>query len=237
MSSLLNNLDQDAVGDGAIYKNLQNRLKKAENNPDFFESPIARYQEVDAIIRAAQPDAYNQALIDVVNVVADMSKGTLPRVDAEPKSESLATNRAQDMGAGSQLIGNPAYGQWVNHGGTSIWEWYGMYAMFRDLVGGRSYSYGYWNNNRDWSYYSDIGRERYGSYSKGKSYAPGSRKYSTQRDYGANRKSYGSSSSQRRNSVYSRTNSSQSTRYTKSSSTPGSFRNSSTYSRSRFGGK
>ena len=236
LGPLLTNLEKDAGSEGSMYQNLANRLSQAKNNPDFFESPVARYQEVNAVIAATKPDNYNLALTDVVNVVADMSTGLLPRVEAPAKSESLAANKAQDLGAGSQLIGNPAYGQWSNQGGTSVWEWYGMYAMFRDLTGGRSYSYGHWDRNRDWSYYSDIGRNRHGSHKKGKSYAPSTKKYSSSRDYGVSRKSYGSNSADRRASTYSKKAGS-STMNKKSSSMPGSFRNKSTYSRSRFGGK
>lgn len=237
LAPLLSNLEKDAGTSGALYQNLKNRLDQVKNNPDFFESPVIRYQEVNAIVEASKPDNFNLALIDVVNVVADMSNGSLPRVEVPPKSESLATNNAQDLGAGSQLIGNPAYGQWTNHGGTSVWEWYGMYAMFRDLVGGRSYSYGQWDRNRDWSYYSDIGRTRHGNVSKNKNYAPSSKKYSSTRDYDVSRKSYGSTSAERRASTYSKSSGSQSTTNKKSSSMPSSFRNKSTYSRSRFGGK
>ena len=201
---------------------------------------MARMQEANAIVNAAKADDYNYALTDVVNVLADMSDGSLPRVEAPAKQQSLSTNQAQDMGTGSQLIGNPAYGQWTNHGGASIWEWYGMYAMFRDLTGGRSYNYGYWDRNRDWSYYSDIGRNRYGDTRTRDKYAPKSKKYSTARDYGVNRKSYGSASTERRASTYS-SGSQKTTNSTfakqQAGSVPGSFRNRSTYSRSSFGGK
>lgn len=238
LQNLVGNLEQDATTQGALYQRLRERLQQAKTNPEFFESPVARYQEVNAIVEAAKPENFNQALIDVVNVLADMSNGVLPRIEVPPKSESLATNDAEDMGAGSQLIGNPAYGQWVNQGGTSIWEWYGMYALFRDLVGGRSYSYAQWDRNRDWSYYSDIGRNKYGPKSKGKNYAPSSKKYSSARDYGVSRKSYGNNASERHSSTYSqRSNSNTASSNKKSSSMPGSFRQRSTYSRGFFGGK
>ncbi len=234
---LLNNLEKDATVDGAIFKNLENRLSALKNQPELFETPLAQYQEANAIIDAAQPENYNLILIDVVNVLADMSGGTLPRVDTAPKQETLAANRSQDMGPGNQLIGNPAYGQWTNQGGTSIWEWYGMYAMFRDLVGGRSYSYNQWNRNRDWSYYNDVARNRNGSVLKKNKFAPKSKKYGAKRDYGVNRKSYGSSSAERRKSTFGSPGSKSKSAFSKKSSAPASFRNRSTYSRGGFGGK
>jgi len=239
MSSLIDNLAMDASTDGAMFNNLQQRLDVLKNSPELFETPNIRYKEANAIIDAAQTSNYNLALTDIVNVLADMSNGSLARINSEQKAESLSTNNAQDLGAGSQLIGNPAYGQWNNHGGTSVWEWYGMYAMFRDLVGGRSYSYDHWNRNRDWSYHSDIGRDRYSSQRTASRNAPKTKKYSSVRDYGVSKKSYGSSSAERRTSTYgSSANKTSSSSYSKkSSNVGGSFRNKSTYSRSSFGGK
>ena len=240
LRALIDNLALDAGNDGAIYKNLQNRLATLKNEPDLFETPLARYQEANAIIDASQPEIYNLSLIDVVNVLADMSDGSLPRIESQSKNETLAANRSEDMGAGSQLIGNPSYGQWTNNGGTSVWAWYGMYSMFRDLTGGRSYGYNQWNNNRDWSYYNDVGRERHGNLRNKSVNPPKSKKYGSKRDYGVNKKSYGSASSERRKSSYGGSGSSDSSKkseFSKKSSAPASFRNRSTYSRSGFGGK
>jgi len=238
LGSLINNLALDAGNKGAIYKNLDNRLSTLKNEPGLFETPLARYQEANSIIDAAQPENYHFALVDVVNVLADMSGGSLPRVDSPPKSETLAANRSEDMGAGSQLIGNPSYGQWNNSGGTSVWAWYGMYSMFRDLTGGRSYGYNQWNRNRDWSYYNDVGRERNGNYRNKNTNPPKTKKYGSKRDYGVTKKSYGSASSDRRKSTYGGSSSKSQNRSTQSKrSAPASFRNRSTYSRGGFGGK
>ena len=238
LKSLIDNLGQDATSHGATFKNLSNRLDSLKNNPDIFESPTAQYLEANALIKASQPETYNLALTDVVNVLADMSDGRLPRVEAQAKSDSLANNQATDMGAGSQLIGNPAYGQWSNVGGTSIWAWYGMYAMFRDLTGGRSFGYNQWNRNRDYSYYNDVGRKRYGNVRSKNTNAPKRKRYGSARDYGTSKKSYGSRSAERRSSTYSRSGSGKSSSFSKrSSNVGGSFRNKSSFSRSRFGGK
>jgi len=241
LASLIDNLGRDATTDGAMFKNLQQRLKVLKNDPELFESPAARYLEAGAIIEATKINNFNRSLVDVVNVVADMSNGTLPRLDSLPKAQSLSENRAQDLGAGSQLIGNPAYGQWSQQGGTSVWEWYGMYAMFRDLVGGRSYGYGYWDRHRDWSHHTDVGRKHYGNYRTKDAHKPKTNKYSSSRSYGSNKKSYGGSSRERNKSVYGNNTTSQkkstSSSSKKSSLFGGSFRNKSTFSRSSFRGK
>ena len=239
LKSLVDNLSLDATPHGATFTSLTNRLDTLRNHSAMFPSKTAQYQEAEAIIKASQPSTYNLALTDVVNVLADMSGGALPRVAALPKDESLISNNATDLGAGSQLMGNPAYGQWSNQGGTSIWEWYGMYAMFRDLTGGRSYSYNQWDRNRDYSYYNDVGRNKHGNVRTKATNAPKKKRYGKKRDYGTSKKSYGSKSAERRNSTYSRSGSNQqsSSSSRKSSNVGGSFRNKSSYSRSRFGGK
>ncbi len=240
LRSLINNLSRDASSEGALFKNLDNRLSVLQKEPELFETKLAQYQEANSIVDAAQPEIFNLALIDVVNVLADMSQGSLPRIESQSKRESLAANRSEDMGAGSQLIGNPSYGQWQNSGGTSVWAWYGMYAMFRDLTGGRSYGYNQWNRNRDWSYYNDVGRSRNGNTRTQSKNAPKSKKYGSKRDYGVSKKSYGSASSERRKSSFGGKNSSSSGKksaFSKKSSAPASFRKRSSYSRSFFGGK
>ena len=74
LAGLVNNLEKDASSEGALFQNLSNRLNQVKSNPDFFETPVARYQELNAIIEAAKPDNFNLALIDVVNVVSKMGR-------------------------------------------------------------------------------------------------------------------------------------------------------------------
>ena len=91
---------------------------------------------------------------------------SLPRVSSISKSASLKANGADDMGPGSQLIGNPAYGQWrTNSDGMSFWEWYGAYSLFTNIfdIDRRHYQYRYWSSKRNYSYYHDVGRRYYSS--------------------------------------------------------------------------
>ncbi len=240
LNSLIGNLGNDATTDGAMFKNLQQRLNVLKNDPELFETPVIRYEEANAIIEAAKTNNFNRSLVDVINVVADMSNGSLPRIEALQKEESLRENKAQDLGAGSQLIGNPAYGQWTNNSsGMSVWEWYGAYSLFRDLVGGRSFGRNHWDRNRDWSYHSDIGRNSHGNYRTRNTNAPKSNKYSSSRSYGSDKKSYGNTSRERNKSTYSKSSQQKksSSFSKKTSGVGGSFRNKSTFSRSSFRGK
>lgn len=238
LNSLISNLARDATSEGALFKNLELRLSTLKSSPELFETAAEQYAEANAIIKAAKPINFDQALTDVINVVADMSGGMLPRINTLSKEQSLQENRAEDLGAGSQLIGNPAYGQWVNQGGMSVWEWYGMFALFRDLVGGRSYSYGHWDRHRDWSHYSDVGRNKYGDYRARNTNPPKTNKYRTERGYGSNKKSYGGGSRERAQSTFSKASQQKSTSSSKKASGfGGSFRNKSSFSRGGFGGK
>lgn len=50
------------------------------------------------------------------------------------KSEQDGVNNTPHP-PGYHYVGNPQYGQWTNRGGTSFWEFYGQYALMRDLLG------------------------------------------------------------------------------------------------------
>ncbi|MFO6424754.1 hypothetical protein [Motilimonas sp. KMU-193] len=159
---LIDELAKDATTQGPMYKGLQKRLNDALNSPDSFVSRDEQLAELENIVEAANPDLFNDALSDPVNVLADMSEGKLARVNAVSKAASMQANGAEDFGDGSQLIGNPNYGQWSqNSNGVSFWEWYGMYALFSNLT--RPVMYDSWSRSRDYSYYNDYGRSRYTS--------------------------------------------------------------------------
>jgi hypothetical protein len=129
-----------------------------------FANTQAIYDELINIYQAADPVLYSDALSDPLNVLADMSNGTLPRVNSLSKAQSLKANNAQDFGTGEQLIGNPSYGQWTTaSNGMSFWAWYGMYSMMGDVFGSRRVYYNDWGRKRNYSYYNDYGRSRYSS--------------------------------------------------------------------------
>ncbi|NMP15128.1 hypothetical protein [Thalassotalea sp. Y01] len=162
MSQLIDEFRKDATVQGPMYLALLQRLDTVKNQGTMFASDQVRYEELVNIYQAADKVLYSDALSDPLNVLADMSNGELPRVNAMSKSDELAANNAQDFGVGSQLVGNPSYGQWqTDNSGMSFWQWYGMYAMFSSLSD-RIY-YNRWGRNRGYSYYNDYGRSRYTS--------------------------------------------------------------------------
>ena len=174
MAQIAQVLAADATTDGPIFQGLKSRLQQAKQDALTVKSqgePAMRelLQEQETIALAATPELYNMMLTDPVNVLADMSNGQLGRVESLSKEASLQANGAQDFGTGSQLIGNPNYGQWQqSSNGDSFWEFYGKYALLAnllggDLFGGRRIDYGTWAGRRNYSYYADVGRQYYSS--------------------------------------------------------------------------
>jgi hypothetical protein len=161
---LIDEFLKDTGTQGPMFVALVDRLNTVKNQPQMFESSQAIYDELLNLYQAADPVLYSDALSDPLNVLADMSEGTLPRVNALSKAQSLAANKAQDFGTGEQLIGNPAYGNWTTgSNGMSFWAWSGMYSMMGDLFGSRRTYYNDWGRSRNYSYYNDYGRKRYSS--------------------------------------------------------------------------
>jgi hypothetical protein len=164
LSPLVDEFSKDATAQGPMYLALLDRLNTVKSQPGMFANKQALYDELLNIYQAADPMLYSDALSDPLNVLADMSDGALPRVNALSKSQSLAANKAQDFGTGEQLIGNPSYGQWqTGSNGMSFWAWYGMYSMIGDVFGSRRVYYNDWGRGRNYSYYNDYGRTRYSS--------------------------------------------------------------------------
>ena len=251
---LIDEFVKDTGTQGPMYLALVDRLNTVKNQPQMFENSQALYDELLNLYQAADPVLFSDALSDPLNVLADMSEGTLPRVNSLSKSQSLAANKAQDFGTGEQLIGNPAYGNWTTgSNGMSFWAWYGMYSMMGDLFGSRRTSYNDWGRSRNYSYYNDYGRKRYSSPSQlkkqntidnrtKKSFQSRGQKYTSA--YGKNRTGASSISSQSKSAQTSAnrfaSKSTNKSTYAKSGKTAknASFRNSkSTTSRSFRRGK
>ena len=178
-------LAREGTREGTLYQGMKTRLDELRAGLPEAGSPTAAYvdaaDEANRLAEASRIDEFNNALADPLNVLADLTDGKLPRVDAAPGGASRAANRATDFGTGSQLVGNPNYGHWqTNSSGTSFWVWYGQFALIRDLVGGPRIGYGAWAGGRDYSYYHDYGRRNYTS--------PSARRSQTQVESTARRK-------------------------------------------------
>ena len=164
LSELINEFAKDATQQSPMFLALKERLNTVKTQPNMFANNQAIFDELLNIYQAADPVLYSDALSDPLNVLADMSDGALPRVNALSKAQSQQANNAQDFGTGEQLIGNPNYGQWTTgSNGMSFWAWYGMYSMMGDLFGSRRVYYNDWGSRRNYSYYNDYGRTRYSS--------------------------------------------------------------------------
>jgi len=166
LTRIANLIAEDATRQGPIYQNLAMRLSDVKSETVTLDNANALLDELNRVQEAAKLSLFNDALTDPINVLADMSDGQLARVGAISQLAEKSAGDGTDYGAGSQMVGNPNYGNWQSgSNGTSFWQWYGMYRMFGDLTGRVNYSN--WSNNRRYSYYSDYGRSRYTSPKQG----------------------------------------------------------------------
>jgi hypothetical protein len=160
---LLTELSKDATRNGPVFRSLTDRLSTLKSRPDVLGDIEAQLYESQTLVEASDPNLYSDALSDPINVIADMSDGKLARVNAISQAQSLQANGAESNGAGSQLVGNPGYGQWQsNSSGGSFWQWYAAYTLF-SAISPRQIGYDRWSSRRDYSYYNDVGRNRYTS--------------------------------------------------------------------------
>lgn len=145
---------QDATRKGALYSGLTQRLADIKSTyliPPYEETLL----NIDLLRDAVKPTLFSDALTDPINMLADMSGGSLARVGAISK-------QAEGVGEGNQLVGNPNYGNWqTNSNGISFWQWYGMYRILGDVFD--RVECGSWSKRRKYSYYNDYGRARYTS--------------------------------------------------------------------------
>ncbi len=162
LTPLLQELAKDGSSQGPMYLSLKRRLSELSDSSNFVDLD-QQLGEAENIYQAADPSLFNDMLSDPVNVIADMSGGTLARVNSISREADILANAGEDFGAGSQLVGNPTYGSWqTGSNGMSFWAWYGMYSMFSNLFH-RPIYYDRWSSGRNYSYYNDVGRYRYTS--------------------------------------------------------------------------
>lgn len=159
-------LAKEGTRKGNLYQGLVTRLedvkRQAPSGGSTQEQEVL-LAEIANIAQGADYQEFNRALSDPLNVLADLSDGVLPRVDALSASASARANAAADLGPGKQLVGNPHYGHWQGGSGGSFWVWYGQFALMQNLLGGPRIGYGTWAGGRNYSYYHDWGRNTYTS--------------------------------------------------------------------------
>ena len=191
---LTRELAREGTTGGLAYVSLTQRLEKVNRAPQDEKQAGVAFEDLQRVEAAADVVVFNDSLIDVINVLADLSNGKLPRMQASPTEPKSA------QGAGSHMVGNPRYGQWQrNSSGQSFWAFYGQYALMRSLFfSPRPYYYSNWYSNRGWSYYGNVGRHYYGSRSDSARWSQAQKTYPNTRP----RRTYGSLRSQRRLSTY-----------------------------------
>ncbi len=154
LSKVVDVVSLDATRQGALYSGLTQRLDDIKGNyliPPYEDT----LYNIDLLREAAKPTLFSDALTDPINMLADMSNGSLARVGA-------ISQKAEGQGVGNQMVGNPNYGNWqTNSSGISFWQWYGMYRILGDVFD--RVEYGSWSKRRKYSYYNDYGRTRYSS--------------------------------------------------------------------------
>nr|VFJ49204.1 MAG: hypothetical protein BECKDK2373C_GA0170839_102430 [Candidatus Kentron sp. DK] len=198
----------DATTGGPLYQGLRQRLTKVNRNPKNKQEFAIAWQEIDSLEAGSDPVVYNDALLDVVNTLADLSQGVLPRINV-PQNAQTATVKGGQV-PGSYLVGNPAYGQWKNDSsGNSFWEWYGMYRMFTDVLGfagggfyGGPLYYSSWYSRPRYSFYNDAGRSTYGSWRDRSNWRQGQDRLARKGIRTAKPKNYGSVAGKKRVSTY-----------------------------------
>lgn len=160
---LLQELQKDATSAGPLFQSLEKRYQGLKTGGEYFQSWTEKMLEAQKLNAATKVDAFNDALSDTVNVLADLSNGELARVNSVSATAERSINNSKSYGYGGQYMGNPHYGYWSHGAGGSFWAWYGQYALFSTLVGNNRYYYNDWSRNRGYSYYHDVGRNHYTS--------------------------------------------------------------------------
>jgi hypothetical protein len=186
LSLIVEELSKESGTNGMLFSGLKSRIEsnkeallKTKSLLDSSPKDDAAYlralnkynntiiPENQALLGAMQPEVYNDALSDIVNTLADLSGGTLARVDGKKSSDFYKESGAENKGAGSLLVGNPNYGEWKkDSNGNSFWTFFGQMMMLNAIMdlGSRPYYYNSWYNQRPYSSYHDHYGSRYGSH-------------------------------------------------------------------------
>lgn len=155
-ADVANLMAKEATSKSEAFLSLNKRLANVNLSPTSSESANFNLQELQLINSGADVYEFNNGLADVVNTLASLSGNVLPAVDVPAYQQESAQKS-------NALVGNPSYGNWKqDSSGRSFWEWYGMYSLFSNVLGGRSY-YDSWSSRPNYSYYGNYGRNRWGS--------------------------------------------------------------------------
>ncbi|MDP6705485.1 MAG: hypothetical protein QF893_03990 [Alphaproteobacteria bacterium] len=158
MAELAAQFGKEGTAEGQAFKSLKERLAKVKLEVDNEKDADQSLEELVRIAAEADPQVFDDSLVDVANVLADLSDGKLPRLNVDKKTAK------PKEGAGSYLVGNPRYGHWSSGPSGLYWVWFAGFSPYRSMFfTGSPYYYNSWYGGRPWSYYNDVGRNYYGS--------------------------------------------------------------------------
>lgn len=159
---IINTLALEGTRKGATYLSIKQRLSDASTDASGKIETVAQGSAINVEllnIRTAISN-YDAMLVDAINMLADFTDGTLPKM----REIEFEDSKAEGGAIGSEYVGNSNYGEWrTGSNGTSLWHWYGQYAFFSMMFGNRPVYYDSWSNNRRPSYYHDRNRGAYSS--------------------------------------------------------------------------
>lgn len=188
LASVADKMAKDTQSDGPAMLRMKQQLEAIRNNPATIGNGSKQdvMAALSALARSSTIEGYNLYLLNDVNVIASLSGGKLSAIAPPAGSQQGAE------GAVGELVGNPEYGQWKQQNGMSVWEWYGAYAIFRDLVGG----------GRPF-YYNDWRARQSGGYNSFYNNSYDSNKMKAVNDNNRQQKTYGSGQNRRSSSYFS----------------------------------
>ena len=154
---MLSILSEAVTTSSPQFINLNARLNDVEQSLEKGSDKEEILQEINSLLVASDINTFNDSLIDIVNVLADLSQQSLPGINQTQAKKDKSNSQAS-----SYLVGNPNYGSWQTRGSDSIWVWYVQYRLFNSLFY-RPYYYHSWYYNRPYSHYNDYAAKNYAS--------------------------------------------------------------------------
>lgn len=139
-SIVLYDMDFDEAKD--IYKHKYQIIKHLKSPKDTLMSEITDWKNVSK-------EFFDENQKNMGMEIASKSNGKVKKETAPPGY--------------SNYVGNPQYGQWVNHNGGTFWEFYGKYAMLSSILNMAfmPVHYSMWNDYN--SFYRGTGNTFYGN--------------------------------------------------------------------------
>jgi hypothetical protein len=101
----------------------------------------SRLKALEQMEQAITPNALEKQIKHVADFFDHIASGA-PANQASPAIKTHLESHA------ASLVGNAQYGSWITQGGINFWQWYGAYALFRDVLGRRSWEYDRWRRDQ-----------------------------------------------------------------------------------------